>query len=118
MSNAAQQLFDLTPTDEQRMNRDTMQRFAAAEMRAQAKVADASRSTPDGFYDKSAELGLALLPIPEALGGAGVGHAPIAKHTARIAHFAAIPSITSSMARADIHAPPRLRPGFAFGAQP
>ena len=78
MSNAAQQLFDLTPTDEQRMNRDTMQRFAAAEMRAQAKVADASHSTPDGFYDKSAELGLALLPIPEALGGAGVGHAPIA----------------------------------------
>ena len=78
MSNTALQLFDLTPTDEQRMNRDTMQRFAAAEMRAQAKIADESDSTPDGFYDKSAELGLALLPIPEALGGAGVGHAPIA----------------------------------------
>ena len=33
-------LFDLTLTDEQRMNRETMQRFAAAEIRDQAKIAD------------------------------------------------------------------------------
>ena len=41
MTNTAQHLlFDLTLTDEQRMNRETMQRFAAAEIRAQAKPAD------------------------------------------------------------------------------
>ncbi len=70
-------LFDLTLTDEQRMNRDTMQRFAAAEIRAQAKVADETGLTPEDFYPKTAELGLALLPIPEALGGAGVERSPI-----------------------------------------
>jgi alkylation response protein AidB-like acyl-CoA dehydrogenase len=73
MSNTAQNpLFDLSLTDEQRMNRDTMQRFAAAEIRAQAQSADEAGVIPEHFYNKTAELGLALLPIPEALGGAGM----------------------------------------------
>ena len=76
MSNAAQPLFDLTPTDEQRMNRDTMQRFAAAEMRSQAKIADEADTTPVDFYAGTAALGLAMLPIPEPLGGAGMSHSP------------------------------------------
>ena len=76
MSNAAQPLFDLTPTDEQRMNRDSMQRFAAAEMRSQANIADEADTTPGDFYARTAALGLALLPIPEALGGAGMSHSP------------------------------------------
>jgi alkylation response protein AidB-like acyl-CoA dehydrogenase len=74
--NEPQPLFDLTPTDEQRMNRDTMQRFAAAEMRSQAKIADEANTTPEDFYARTAALGLALLPIPEALGGAGMSHSP------------------------------------------
>jgi len=78
MTNTAPELlFDLTLTDEQRMNRDTMQRFAAARMRAQAQVADAAGVTPDDFYPGTAELGLALLQIPEALGGAGVERSPV-----------------------------------------
>lgn len=78
MNNTAEKpLFDLTLTDEQRMNRETMQRFAAAEMRAQAKIADETGATPPGFYSRTAELGLALLPVPEALGGAGMTRSPV-----------------------------------------
>jgi alkylation response protein AidB-like acyl-CoA dehydrogenase len=70
-------LFDLTRTDEQRMSQETMQRFAQAEIRSIAASSDEKGATPPGFYDKTAELGLALLPIPEALGGAGMERSPI-----------------------------------------
>ncbi len=70
-------LFDLTLTDEQRMNRESMQRFAAAEISTQAKPVDEGHAQARDFYPKSAELGLTLLPIPEALGGAGVDRSPI-----------------------------------------
>jgi alkylation response protein AidB-like acyl-CoA dehydrogenase len=70
-------LFDLTLTDEQRMTRDSVQRFAAAEMAAIAQAADVEAATPAGFFDKTLELGLALMPIPEALGGAGVPRSPV-----------------------------------------
>lgn len=69
-------LFDLNLTDEQRMNRESMQRFAAAEIRPQAKPLDTGESPAREFYPKTAELGLTLLPIPEALGGAGVDRSP------------------------------------------
>lgn len=77
MSNTEDLLFDLTRTDEQRMSQETMQRFAAAEIRSQAQAADEAGASPPGFYDKSAELGLTLLPIPEALGGAGMERSPL-----------------------------------------
>ncbi|MEH6592745.1 MAG: acyl-CoA dehydrogenase family protein [Halioglobus sp.] len=70
-------LFDLTLSDEQRMNRDSVQRFAAAEIRSLSKAADEAGVTPPGFLQKSLDLGLALMPIPEALGGAGVDRSPI-----------------------------------------
>jgi len=74
---APEQLFDLTLTDDQRMNRDTVQRFAAAEIRSLAKSADEAGETPENLYQKTLDLGLALIPIPEALGGAGVERSPI-----------------------------------------
>jgi len=58
-----ERLFDLTRDDDQRMNQDTMQRFANNEIRAVAKHADEASATPEGFYDKVAELGLSLLPM-------------------------------------------------------
>ena len=70
-------LFDLTLTDEQRMNRETMQRFAAAEIRTLSKSVDAGDSSASDFYPGTAELGLTLLPIPEALGGAGMERSPV-----------------------------------------
>lgn len=70
-------LFDLTLSDDQRMNRDTVQRFASAELRAIVMAADQAGEAPTDFYQTTLELGLALMPIPEALGGAGVTRAPI-----------------------------------------
>ena len=69
---AAELLFDLTLTDEQRMNRETMQRFAAVEMRALGRAVDTGQRPAAEFLPATADLGLTLLPIPEALGGAGV----------------------------------------------
>ncbi|MEM9257258.1 MAG: acyl-CoA dehydrogenase family protein [Pseudomonadota bacterium] len=78
MSNTAENLlFDLTLTDEQRMNRDTMQRFASAEMRDLGKLIDEGERPSADFYPQTAELGLTLLPIPEALGGAGMERSPV-----------------------------------------
>lgn len=73
----SEQLFDLTLTDEQYMTRDSVQRFALAEMTSLARDADEAGATPEGFLDKTMELGLSLMPIPEALGGAGVARSPV-----------------------------------------
>ena len=70
-------LFDLTRNDDQRMSQETMQRFASAEIRSIARPSDEAGFAPAGFYDKTAELGLALLSIPEALGGAGMERSPV-----------------------------------------
>ena len=73
----SERLFDLTLTDEQYMTRDSVQRFALVEMTPQARPADEAGASPGGFLDKTLELGLALMPIPEALGGAGVDRSPV-----------------------------------------
>jgi alkylation response protein AidB-like acyl-CoA dehydrogenase len=78
MTDSAQDLlFDLTLTDDQRMNRDTMQRFSAAEIRDLGKKVDEGDAASGDFYPQTAELGLTLLPIPEALGGAGMERSPV-----------------------------------------
>ncbi|MFZ5722963.1 MAG: acyl-CoA dehydrogenase family protein [Pseudomonadota bacterium] len=74
---AGDQLFDLTLTEEQRITRESMRRFAQAEIRPIAKKADLAAALPDGFLRKSAGLGLALLPIPEDFGGAGMPRSPV-----------------------------------------
>src|SRR5262245_34086462 len=76
-SSAADHLFDLTLTDEQRMNRETMQRFAAQELRPLARAVDAGERNASELYPLAATLGLSLLPIPEALGGAGMPRSPV-----------------------------------------
>lgn len=70
-------LFDLTLTDEQTMTRDSVQRFASAEIASLARAADEARAAPEGFYDKLMDLGLTLMPIAEALGGAGAARSPV-----------------------------------------
>lgn len=70
-------LFDLTLTDDQRMNRETMQRFAAAELRPIAQAVDSGDAPLGDCLTKTADLGLSLLPIPEALGGAGMSRSPV-----------------------------------------
>ncbi len=74
---AQERLFDLTRSDDQRMNQETMQRFAKQTIRPISQEADEAGEAPADFYDKTAELGLALLAIPEDQGGAGMARSPI-----------------------------------------
>ena len=71
------QLFDLSLSEEQRITRENMLRFAEQEVKSISRPADEAAAAPEGFYDKTVELGLSLLPIPEELGGAGMPRSPI-----------------------------------------
>jgi alkylation response protein AidB-like acyl-CoA dehydrogenase len=70
-------LFDLTPTEEQQMTREVMQRFAREQMAAMARAADEAGELPAGLLQQSVDLGLNFMPIPEALGGVGAGRSPV-----------------------------------------
>lgn len=67
----APSLFDLTPTDEQQMLREAVQGYALEQMRPAALAADSACSAPDSVLKGAAELGIAQMVIPEALGGVG-----------------------------------------------
>jgi alkylation response protein AidB-like acyl-CoA dehydrogenase len=65
-------LFDLTPTDEQKMIVEATREFAAEQMRPVAAEADTSCSAPEQLLKRSvAELGVTMLGVPEELGGMG-----------------------------------------------
>jgi alkylation response protein AidB-like acyl-CoA dehydrogenase len=61
--------FDLS--EEQKLLRDTVASFAAAELRPAARDADESGTIPDAIVAKAWELGFVQSAIPEAYGGAG-----------------------------------------------
>ena len=63
-------VFDVEPTDEQRMMIDAFGSFAAAKLRPAAQAADAACKAPPELLAESAELGITALGIPEQLGGA------------------------------------------------
>lgn len=62
--------FDLEPTDEQKMMTEAFGDFASARLRPAAQQADADCAAPDEVLSQSAELGIAVLGVPEELGGA------------------------------------------------
>jgi alkylation response protein AidB-like acyl-CoA dehydrogenase len=62
-------LFDLTPTDEQRMLVEVVRAFAADRVRPAAAGADAACRTPDEVTTTAAELGIAQIGVPETIGG-------------------------------------------------
>jgi alkylation response protein AidB-like acyl-CoA dehydrogenase len=62
-------LFDLTPTDEQQMLRDSFRQFAADKLRKAAPQADADCKAPDDLMSQASELGITMLGVPEELGG-------------------------------------------------
>jgi hypothetical protein len=64
-------LFDLTPSDEQQMLREAVQNFATEQLRPAAAAADTACAAPAGLLKQSADLGIALMGVPEELGGAG-----------------------------------------------
>ncbi len=63
-------LFDLRPTDEQQMLRDSVREFAIKELRPVAGSADGACATPPALLAESGELGLTMIGVPEELGGA------------------------------------------------
>jgi alkylation response protein AidB-like acyl-CoA dehydrogenase len=63
-------LFDLTPSDEQAMLRDSVREFALDRLRPAAQAADEACATPPDLLAQSAELGLTMVGVPEELGGA------------------------------------------------
>jgi alkylation response protein AidB-like acyl-CoA dehydrogenase len=63
-------LFDLTPSDEQQMLRESFAAFASEKLRPAASGADAESKAPDELMSQSAELGITMLGVPEELGGA------------------------------------------------
>lgn len=71
------QLFDLTPTEEQQMTRDVIQRFARDEIASVAREADEAAALPESFLQKTLDLGLNYMPVPAAFGGVGGPRSPI-----------------------------------------
>lgn len=69
--------FDLSLSEEQRITRESMRRYAERQLRAIARDADEAGAAPEGFYTGTMELGLGLLPIPEVHGGAGMPRSPM-----------------------------------------
>jgi hypothetical protein len=63
-------LFDLEPTDEQQMLRDSVREFSLAKLRPVAEEADAACAVSDELLTHANELGLSMVGVPEELGGA------------------------------------------------
>src|SRR5437763_2569236 len=63
-------LFDLTPSDEQHMLRESVRDFGLERLRPAAEAADAESVTPPELLSQANELGLTMTGVPEELGGA------------------------------------------------
>jgi alkylation response protein AidB-like acyl-CoA dehydrogenase len=63
-------LFDLNPSEEQAMLRDSVRDFAIEQLRPVAEQADADCAAPLALLTQSNELGLTMVGVPEELGGA------------------------------------------------
>ena len=63
-------LFDLTPSDEQQLLRDSVREFAIDRLRPVATDADDACATPPELLAHANELGLTMVGVPEQLGGA------------------------------------------------
>ena len=62
-------LFDLTPTDEQQLLRDSIGEFALRQVRPAAARADDATATPPELLAQANELGLTMIGVPDELGG-------------------------------------------------
>ncbi|HLY49100.1 MAG TPA: acyl-CoA dehydrogenase family protein [Solirubrobacteraceae bacterium] len=63
-------LFDLEPTDEQQMLRDSVREFGLDRLRPAAESADAACAAAPELLAQANELGLSMVGVPEELGGA------------------------------------------------
>src|SRR2546430_1753332 len=61
-------LFDLNPTDEQQMLRESVRDFALERLRPVAEEADAASATPPELLGQANDLGLTMVGVPSELG--------------------------------------------------
>jgi len=64
-------MYSFTPTEEQKMLIDAINRYAAQDLRAKAHDADEDGFVPDSLVEKGWELGFLQASIPEEYGGFG-----------------------------------------------
>lgn len=64
--------MEIELSEEQKLLRETVRRFAEEVVRPRAKEIDESGEFPREFFDRAGELGLAGVAVPEAHGGAGM----------------------------------------------
>jgi len=64
--------MEIELTDEQKLLRDTVRRFAEEVVGPRAKEIDESGEFPRDFFDRAGELGLAGVSVPDEHGGAGM----------------------------------------------
>lgn len=69
--------FDVTLSEEQEMLKDTLRRFTEEAVRPVAEQADTDSRVPEEFLEFVHEMGVAAMPIPESLGGAGEARSPM-----------------------------------------
>lgn len=62
--------FNLTPDDEQQMIADTVKEFSTEILRPAAYDADTAAQAPADILERSAELGITMINVPEAFDGA------------------------------------------------
>ncbi len=67
---ANQGLFNLNPDDEQQMIAETVKDFATEILRPAAHEADAKAAAPAEILERSAELGITMINVPEEFDGA------------------------------------------------
>ncbi len=70
-------LFDLTPTEEQTMVVESVRRFAEQALRPAAADAETHSEISEDVWKGAFELGLSLMAVPQALGGAGSERSPL-----------------------------------------
>jgi butyryl-CoA dehydrogenase len=64
--------MEIELSEEQRLLRESVRRFAAEVVRPRAKEIDETGEFPRAFFDQAGQLGLAGVAVPEAHGGAGM----------------------------------------------
>src|SRR5262245_8324458 len=64
--------MEIELTEEQKLLRETVRRFAEEVVKPRAKEIDETGEFPRAFFDQAGELGLAGVSVPEQYGGAGM----------------------------------------------
>src|SRR5205809_7048561 len=104
--------MDLSLSPEQQEVRKLAQEFAEREVKPRAEAIDHNSEFPRDLVDKAARLGLLGVLVPDAYGGAGLGHVSFAIFVADIARFCA-----STAVILDVHNSVGPAPDVIFGSE-